>query len=52
VNQRNRERRPEVQTPAKPPVDACDPFEQMFRSKRPTDSFGEMFEEKMPNDDF
>ena len=40
MNQRNRERRIDEQRPAKPPIDAYDPFEQMFRSKRPTDSFG------------
>jgi hypothetical protein len=52
MNKRDRERRPDEQRPAKPPVDAYDPFEQMFRPKRPTDSFGEMFEEKIRNDEF
>jgi hypothetical protein len=52
MNQRDRERRTDEQRPAKPPVDAYDPFEQMFRPKRPTDSFGEMFEEKIRNDEF
>ncbi|NGO53153.1 hypothetical protein [Allomesorhizobium camelthorni] len=52
MKQRNRERRTDEQPPAKPPVDAYDPFEQMFRPKRPTDCFGEMFEGKIVNDDF
>jgi hypothetical protein len=52
TEQRNRERGTDKQPPAKPPVDAFDPFEQMFRPKRPTDSFGEMFEGKIVNDDF
>jgi hypothetical protein len=52
MKQRNRERRTDEQPPAKPPVDVYDPFEQMFRPKRPTDSFGEMFEGKIVNDDF
>ncbi len=50
-DQRNRERR-RRQRPAKPPVEAYNPFEQMFRPKRPTDTFCEMFEEKIFNDDF
>jgi hypothetical protein len=52
MNRRNRERRTDEQRPAKPPVEAYDPFEQMFRARRPTDSFGEMLEEKIFNDDF
>jgi hypothetical protein len=52
MNQRSRERKIDEQRPAKPPVEAYDPFEQMFRPKRPTDSFGEMFEENIPDDDF
>jgi hypothetical protein len=49
---RNRECGTDKQPSARPPVDAYDPFEQMFRPKRPTDSFGEMFEGKIVNDDF
>jgi hypothetical protein len=52
MKQRNTERRTDEQRPAKPPVDAYDPFERMFRPKRQTDSFGEMFEEKIRNDEF
>jgi hypothetical protein len=52
MNQCDRERGDKEQRPAKPPADAYDPFEQMFRPKRPADSFGEMFEEKILNDDF
>jgi hypothetical protein len=51
MDQRER-RADEPQRPAKPPVDAYDPFEQLFRPKRPTDDFGEMFELKPRNDDF
>jgi hypothetical protein len=52
MNHRDNERKVDDRRPAKPPIDAYDPLEQMFRPKRPTDSFGEMFEQKIFNDEF
>jgi hypothetical protein len=53
MDQRERERRAdERRRPAKPLVDAYDPFEQLFRPKRPKDELGEVFELRVGADEF